>query len=176
MFHSAENGIHTAVDTAGNIPWADFEKIIPYTDLFLYDIKAMNDEIHKEYTGVSNSLILENLAKLLALKSAVWVRVPVISGVNDTKMEMEKIKSYFETNGYPEKVELLPYHAMGEHKYAALNRKSENSVVPDKGKITNSLKTFSFASPVNPAVKPVATDFTTNSFNTSETLMPFPPK
>ena len=134
-----ENGIHTAVDTAGHIPWADFEKIIPYTDLFLYDIKAMNDEIHKEYTGVSNSLILENLAKLLALKSAVWVRVPVISGVNDTKMEMEKIKSYFETNGYPEKVELLPYHAMGEHKYAALNRKSENFVVPDKGKM-NELK------------------------------------
>ena len=95
----------------------------------------MNDEIHKEYTGVSNSLILENLAKLLALKSAVWVRVPVIPGVNDTKMEMEKIKSFFETNGYPEKVELLPYHAMGEHKYAALNRKSENFVAPDKGKI-----------------------------------------
>ena len=134
-----ENGIHTAVDTAGHIPWADFEKIISYTDLFLYDIKAMNDEIHKEYTGVSNSLILENLAKLLALKSAVWVRVPVIPGVNDTKMEMEKIRSFFETNGYPEKVELLPYHAMGEHKYAALNRKSENFVVPDKGKM-NELK------------------------------------
>ena len=134
-----ENGIHTAVDTAGHIPWADFEKIISYTDLFLYDIKAMNDEIHKEYTGVSNSLILENLAKLLALKSAVWVRVPVIPGVNDTKMEMEKIKSFFETNGYPEKVELLPYHSMGEHKYAALNRKSENFVVPDKGKM-NELK------------------------------------
>ena len=59
-----ENSIHTAVDTAGHISWESFEKILPYTDLFLYDIKAMNDEIHKEYTGVTNNLILENLAKL----------------------------------------------------------------------------------------------------------------
>ena len=130
-----ENGIHTAVDTAGHIPWESFEKIIPDTDLFLYDIKAMNDEIHKEYTGVSNSLILENLARLLKSNVGVWVRVPIIPGVNDSEDEMKKIKSFFEANGYPEKVELLPYHAMGEHKYVALNRKSENFVVPDKGEI-----------------------------------------
>ena len=130
-----ENGIHTAVDTAGHIPWESFEKIIPDTDLFLYDIKAMNDEIHKEYTGVSNSLILENLARLLKSNVGVWVRVPIIPGVNDSEDEMKKIKSFFEANGYPEKVELLPYHAMGEHKYVALNRKSENFTVPDKWKI-----------------------------------------
>ena len=134
-----ENGIHTAVDTAGHIPWESFEKIIPDTDLFLYDIKAMNDEIHKEYTGVSNSLILENLARLLKSNVGVWVRVPIIPGVNDSEDEMKKIKSFFEANGYPEKVELLPYHAMGEHKYVALNRKSENFVVADKGKM-NELK------------------------------------
>lgn len=115
-----ENGIHTAVDTAGHIPWESFEKIIPDTDLFLYDIKAMNDEIHKEYTGVSNSLILENLARLLKSNVGVWVRVPIIPGVNDTEDEMKKIKSFFEANGYPEKVELLPYHAMGENKYSAI--------------------------------------------------------
>ena len=134
-----ENGIHTAVDTAGHIPWESFEKIIPDTDLFLYDIKAMNDEIHKEYTSVSNSLILENLARLLKSNVGVWVRVPIIPGVNDSEDEMKKIKSFFEANGYPEKVKLLPYHAMGEHKYVALNRKSENFTVPDKWKI-NELK------------------------------------
>ena len=134
-----ENGIHTAVDTAGHIPWESFEKIIPDTDLFLYDIKAMNDEIHKEYTGVSNSLILEDIARLLKSNVGVWVRVPIIPGVNDSEDEMKKIKSFFEANGYPEKVELLPYHAMGEHKYVALNRKSENFVVADKGKM-NELK------------------------------------
>ena len=134
-----ENGIHTAVDTAGHISWESFEKIIPNTDLFLYDIKTMNDEIHKEYTGVSNRLILENLARLLKSNVGVWVRVPIIPGVNDSEDEMKKIKSFFEANGYPEKVELLPYHAMGEHKYVALNRKSENFVVADKGKM-NELK------------------------------------
>ena len=130
-----ENGIHTAVDTAGCVPWDNFEEILPYTDLFLYDIKAMNDEIHKEYTGVSNTLILENLAKLLKFDACVWVRVPVISDANDSEEEMEKIKAFFLANGYPEKVELLPYHAMGEHKYTALGRKTQNFKVPDNDKI-----------------------------------------
>ena len=130
-----ENGIHTAVDTAGHIPWESFEKILPFTDLFLYDIKAMNEEIHKEYTGVTNTRILENLIKLLKSDVDVWVRIPVISGVNDTEDEMQKIKSFFDINSYPEKVELLPYHAMGEHKYASLGKSIEKFDVPDKGKI-----------------------------------------
>ena len=130
-----ENGIHTAVDTAGYIPWDKFKKILPYTDLFLYDIKSMNDEIHKEYTGVTNTLILENLAKLLKINVDVWVRIPVIPGVNDTEEEMKKIKNFFDTKGYPKKIELLPYHAMGEHKYASLGKSIEKFDVPDKEKI-----------------------------------------
>ena len=130
-----ENGIHTAVDTAGYIPWDKFKKILPYTDLFLYDIKSMNDEIHKEYTGVTNTLILENQAKLLKINVDVWVRIPVIPGVNDTEEEMKKIKNFFDTKGYPKKIELLPYHAMGEHKYASLGKSIEKFDVPDKEKI-----------------------------------------
>ena len=120
-----ENGIHTAVVTAGHIPWKNFEKILPYTDLFLYDIKSMDSETHKKYTGVENTLILENLSKLLKLSVPVWVRVPVISGVNNSEAEMIKIKEFLEHNGQPDKIELLPYHAMGEHKYAALGRKAQ---------------------------------------------------
>ena len=130
-----ENGIHTAVDTAGHIPWDKFKKILPYTDLFLYDIKSMNDEIHKEYTGVTNTLILENLAKLLKTNVDVWVRIPVIPGVNDTEDEMQKIKSFFDINSYPEKVELLPSHAMGEHKYEALGKTTQKFEVPGNEKI-----------------------------------------
>ena len=130
-----ENGIHTAVDTAGNVEWNRFEKILPYTDLFLYDIKVMNDEVHKEYTGVTNKLILENLAKLLSLNKSIWVRIPVISGVNDNTEEMIKIKNFFNKNGYPDKVELLPYHAMGEHKYEALGMKLMKFKVPTKESI-----------------------------------------
>ena len=129
-----ESGIHTAVDTAGHIPWESFEKIISYTDLFLYDIKSMNDEIHKEYTGVTNTLILENLIKLLKSKACVWIRIPIIPGVNDTEEEMKNIKAFFESYGYPEKTELLPYHAMGEHKYEALGKTAEkfDAVAKDK--------------------------------------------
>ncbi len=132
-----ENGIHTAVDTAGHIPWQSFEKILPYTDMFLYDIKAIDSKIHKVYTGVINELILENLIKLLTAKACVWVRIPIIPDVNDTEDEIKKIKSFFDEHGYPEKVELLPYHAMGEHKYAALGKNVEKFDTPDKSKIEN---------------------------------------
>lgn len=120
-----ENEIHTAVDTAGHIHWESFEKILPYSDLFLYDIKAMDSEVHKKYTGVTNGLILENLSTLLKNGACVCVRIPVIPGVNDSEEEMKKIKEFFDANGYPEKIELLPYHAMGEHKYAALGKNVE---------------------------------------------------
>ncbi len=129
-----ENGLHTAVDTAGCVDWRRFENVIPYTDMFLYDIKAMNDEVHKEYTGVGNALILENLAKLLKSDTAVWVRVPLIPSVNDGEEEMLKIRSFFEENGYPENFEILPYHAMGEHKYDALGREHTTFSVPEKNR------------------------------------------
>lgn len=125
-----ENGIHTSVDTAGHVPWEYFEKIIPYTDLFLYDIKSMDNNIHKEYTGVENTLILKNLAKLLQSDKTVWIRVPVIPGVNDTEEEFYNIKSFLLKNGQPAKVELLPYHAMGEHKYDALCREARSFDTP----------------------------------------------
>lgn len=136
-----ENGIHTAVDTAGHIPWDKFEKIMPYTDLFLYDIKSMDTEIHRKYTGVGNELILENLAKLLELKANIWVRVPVIPSNNDTEENFKEIKAFFDKNSYPEKFELLPYHSMGEHKYEALRMKSSAFDVPTKEKL-DFLKNF----------------------------------
>lgn len=130
-----ENGIHTAVDTAGYIPFESFEKIIPFTDLFLYDIKSMNTDVHKKYTGVGNELILENLSKLLKMKIPVWIRVPIIPGVNDTAEEMLKIKEFLIKNGKPQKIELLPYHRMGENKYNALGMKAAEFSVPDEAKM-----------------------------------------
>ncbi len=125
-----ENGIHTAVDTAGHIPWDNFEKIMPFTDLFLYDIKLMDCALHKRYTGVENTLILKNLSKLLKNGANVWVRVPVIGGINDNPTEIHKIKEFFLENGYPEKTELLPYHAMGENKYKAISKEVQTFAVP----------------------------------------------
>ena len=130
-----ENGVHTAVDTAGHIHYERFEKILPYTDLFLYDVKCFDSEKHKQYTGVRNELILENLKKLLATGTPVWVRIPIISTVNDTEEEIQCIKRYISSCGTPEKIELLPYHAMGEHKYAAINKEAQRFPVPTEEKM-----------------------------------------
>ena len=65
-----ENGIHTAVDTAGHVPYERFEQILPYTDLFLYDVKCFDSDKHKQYTGVENQLILKNLKFMIGLINA----------------------------------------------------------------------------------------------------------
>lgn len=118
-----KQGIHTAVDTAGNIPFDRFEQILPYTDLFLYDVKLLDSEKHRKYTGASNRLILENLEKLLRLGAKLYIRIPVIPGVN--KEEIPTMEKYLSAL-CPEKIELLPYHRLGEDKYLALGRKKPN--------------------------------------------------
>lgn len=117
-----KEGIHTAVDTAGCVGFENFEKILPFTDLFLYDIKAFDPKIHKQYVGVDNLLILENLKKLFAKNANVWIRIPVIGGVNDNIEEMKNIRCFLDNCGKPQKIELLRYHAMGENKYIALGK------------------------------------------------------
>lgn len=123
-------GIHTAVDTAGNVPWESFEKILPLTDLFLYDIKAFSPELHKVGTEVSNVTILENLKKLSG-KADIIIRIPVIGGYNDNEIELKKIFEFLKQIEIL-KIELLPYHSMGEHKYDALGRKCNKYYVPEK--------------------------------------------
>ena len=129
------NEIHTAVDTAGHVPFASFEKVLPHTDMFLYDIKLMDSEKHRQYTGVGNELILSNLAKLLKIGKRIWIRVPIVPGINDTVAEMQRIRTFLLENGYPEKVELLPYHRMGESKLAAMNKQGHGFSVPKKGRM-----------------------------------------
>jgi len=122
------HGIHTAVDTAGCVPWESFERILPLTDLFLYDVKCCDDALHRRVTGVSNRLILENLTRLCVCAD-VLVRIPVIPGVNATEAEMGDIAAFLKplrTVG----VELLPYHHMGEGKREALGWECTTFDVP----------------------------------------------
>lgn len=128
-------GIHTAVDTAGNVPWESFEKILPFTDLFLYDIKAFGAELHRKGTGVSNELIISNFKKLSKITDMI-IRVPVIGGFNDSFEEMQKIIDLLKENGI-KKAEFLPYHKMGENKYYALNSQPEKFYIPDKDFMDN---------------------------------------
>ena len=138
-----KNGIHTAVDTAGYVQFEYFERILRFTDLFLYDIKCFDSEKHKQYTGVGNESILENLKRLLTTKKSVWIRIPIIPMVNDTEEELQKIKSFLEACQSPKKIELLPYHAMGEHKYEAIGKEVQMFAVPSEEKMMRLKKIFS---------------------------------
>ena len=123
-------GIHTAVDTAGHVPWERFAQILPYTNLFLYDVKCVSEERHIRGTGVSNSRILENLRRLSAeYNGEIHIRIPVIPGFNDDQAEMEQIAAFLQEIRHS-KVELLPYHRMGSHKYAALGLTPTEFTVP----------------------------------------------
>ena len=136
------NGIHTAVDTAGLVPYVSFEQILPYTDLFLYDVKCYDSDKHKKYTGASNGLILSNLKKLLQSGKTVWIRIPIIPEVNDNEAELIAIKTFLSSYGCPEKVELLPYHDMGEHKYAAIGKEAQIFSTPSEEKMMRLKKIF----------------------------------
>ena len=126
-----KENIHTAVDTAGCVPWENFEKVIDYTSLFLYDIKCITPELHSEYVGSDNSLILQNYIHLLSAGCRVIVRVPMIPEFNANDSEFAKISDFLHRYP-PEKVELLPYHAMGESKFRALGLgEPRNFRIPD---------------------------------------------
>ncbi len=130
-----ENNVHTAIDTAGNVPWESFEKIIPYTDLFLYDIKCFTETLHIKGTGVSNKLILENLKKLSdKSKGDIIIRIPVVSGFNDSAEEIMHIANFLKNIHYRD-IDLLPYHKMGAHKYEALGIECSDYYIPEKENI-----------------------------------------
>ena len=111
--------IHTAVDTAGDVPWEHFEMVLQYTDLFLYDIKCITADLHRRYTGIDNARLIDNYRHLLNLGCHVTVRVPMIPECNANDEEFPIIAAFLREYP-PESVELLPYHAMGEGKLRAL--------------------------------------------------------
>lgn len=137
-----EKGIHTAVDTAGYVPFENFEKILPYTDLFLYDIKLFDSKKHKKYIGVDNKLILENLKRLFSVGTKIWIRIPIVPSVNDSIEEMKKIKDFLDECGTPQKIELLPYHPMGESKSQALGKTPHLFETPDSEKMKSLKEIF----------------------------------
>lgn len=111
-------GITTAVETAGLVPQEVVERFVPVTDTFLFDMKLFHTERHREWTGVSNDLILQNLRRVTDLHDNVVIRVPLIPGVNDTPEEfgamMDFVSSLRTVNG----VHILPFHQFGAGKYS----------------------------------------------------------
>lgn len=114
--------IPTAVETAGFVPSENLQKIAPYTDTFLYDLKVMNHTLHKTYTGKSNTLILKNLSQLAQSHPSIIIRIPVMEGINTTQTNMEMLLSYLKPLTSIREIHLLPYHQLGMNKYRYLDR------------------------------------------------------
>jgi pyruvate formate lyase activating enzyme len=113
-----EAGINTAVDTCGYVKRETLDRVAPYTDLFLYDIKAFDEELHVKCTGASNRIILENLKYLDSIKKAIEVRIPLVPEYNSA--EIEQIARFLAPLRSVKAVRVLPYHDYARSKYASL--------------------------------------------------------
>lgn len=118
-----DKGIHTTIDTCGFTSFENFKEILPYTDLFLYDVKLIDNEKHLLVTGVGNKLILDNLERLSKEDVSITIRIPLIEGVNVDKdnTEITKIIQFLLPLNIKH-INLLPYHDIGVYKYTKLNK------------------------------------------------------
>lgn len=117
-----DNGLHTAVESTANAPVESLVKILPYLDLFLMDIKHMDSAKHKEYTCAPNGLILENARRIAESDVELIIRTPVIPTFNDTAAEIRAIAKFAASLPGVKEHHLLPYHRLGQDKYAGLER------------------------------------------------------
>ena len=118
-----ESGISTAMESMGCAKWEVIEGLLPYLDQYLLDIKHRNPDKHREFTGRSNELMLENAKKIAdSHMTELSIRVPVIPGFNDTPEEIRDIAAYTRDLGNVKRLHLLPYHRLGQDKYAGLGR------------------------------------------------------
>jgi pyruvate formate lyase activating enzyme len=118
----ANEGVHTALDTCGFAPWEQLEEAALVASLVLYDVKLMDEARHRAATGRSNRIILENLQALARIHPEIWIRVPVIPGVNDDRANLEATARFLAPLPGVRRVDLLPYHATGQAKFARLGK------------------------------------------------------
>ena len=117
-----EEGIHTALDTTGFARWELFESVLPYVDLFLYDLKHMDSARHNATVGVPNELILENAKKIAAAGGKFQIRIPVIPLFNDSEDNIRKTGEFCKELGDAvTTIQLLPYHNLGVSKYQRIS-------------------------------------------------------
>lgn len=119
-----ESGLHTAIETSGFCRWEDLAKTACFTNLFLYDLKLMDDEVHRRFTGVGSQLILENLARLSGAGAAVIARIPLIPGINDHDTNLEAAAGFLTSHTRIREVHLLPFHQTGDEKSFRLGREA----------------------------------------------------
>ncbi len=139
-----ERDIHTCIDTSGFVRKSKFEAIAPYTDLFLYDIKHIDDNLHRKYTGVSNRIIIDNLKFLDSLNKEIWIRYPLIPGVNNDESDIFRFMAMLSELKYSHPISVLPYHKIGSHKYAkfGIENRSNGFDEPDEEEVRLAVNTF----------------------------------
>ena len=128
-------GIDTAVESCGLFDWEQGKDIIELLDCIFVDIKHMDDEVHKQLTGVDNREILENIALISQINPNTIVRVPLIEEVNGSAQNIRKMCEFLRQKTRVAGVELLPYHNFGESKYNAVGASSQPFTAPDVPKL-----------------------------------------
>jgi len=138
-----EAKIHTALDTSGYTEQKTLLDILPFIDLFLYDLKLIDDELHKKYTGISNKRILENLELLSQSGKKIRLRFPVIPDITDTPKNIEEIKNYLFELKNVKLIDILSYHDISKGKYERYNKeyKMKNKKL-NQDKVQNIKKEF----------------------------------
>ncbi len=121
-----EKGYSVNIDTCGDVPYERFERILPYTDTFLYDIKAMSDQKHRKYVGTGNERILQNLQKLSNDGARINLRLPLVDGLNTGREDILSLIGFLKSGVHVTKINLLPYHDFGRSKYARLEREYDS--------------------------------------------------
>ncbi len=117
-----EKNIHTCIDTSGYAQKQIFSKVVNYVDLFLYDLKLINNDDHKKYTGVSNESIIQNLKYLCESNKQIFIRIPIIPNITDTDENISQIAEHISNLNYIQRVDILPYNQMGEEKYRRMEK------------------------------------------------------
>lgn len=117
-----ENAVNTAVETTGFAPYEKIEKLLPYIDTVLMDIKHINSAKHQAFTSQPNERILENAVKIAQNAKKLIIRVPVIPTFNDTEEEIAAIAQFASGLQGVREIHLLPYHRFGKDKYDGLGR------------------------------------------------------
>jgi pyruvate formate lyase activating enzyme len=137
------NGLHTAIESAASLPFSEIEKLLPYLDLYLMDIKHIDSKKHKDFTGKGNELILENAKKISESGVELIIRTPVIPSFNDTKEEILAISKFASSLKGVREHHLLPYHRLGSDKYAGLGRNySLKEILPPSNEKMEYLKSI----------------------------------
>jgi len=129
-----QRGLHTAMETCGYAPAEHYRQVAPFVDLFLFDYKLTDPEQHRQYTGVTNGRILENLQLLDSLGAKTVLRCPIIPGINDTGDHFAGIARTAESLQHIQGVDIEPYHPLGQSKSNLLGKEYalENLTFPEK--------------------------------------------